>query len=175
MARRKALLFTDAARFVDYVRLGSPGSVSTRGFELLEVTWPASGQRALLLLGHRARPWSLLQRLSRAVRGEPAEAFTRVEVIVTDEDLIWLDSGRQRPCTIHSRRGAHKLIELVELRPWHEAPEGVPVLFRSEDDAALERLALDSLALGNDRIQLAGLSDSRAPHIAGQPLVQPRR
>ena len=113
MARRKALLFSDVARFVDYVRLGSPKSSSTKGFELIEVTWPTTDQRGLVLLGHRARPWSLMQRISRVFRSEPGEAFDRIEVIASDEALIWQDSGKPRPLTIHSRRGAHELIDLV--------------------------------------------------------------
>ncbi len=158
MARRKALLFTDVARFLDYVRIGSPESESSRGFELLEVTWPASGQRALVLLGHRARSFSLLQHISRVFRSAPAEPFTHIDIITDEDALIWLDEGRQRPCVVHSRRGAHRLIELVSLLPWHDAPDGGPVLCRSGDVAALERLALDSLSLDNDRIQVAGLS-----------------
>ena len=158
MARRKALLFTDAARFIDYVRLGRPNSTSSRGFELIEVTWPATRQRALILLGHRAQPWSLLQRISQVFRDAPAEPFTHIETLTTDEGLTWIDDDQQRPCTIHSRRSAHKLIELIELLPWHEAPESGSVVFRSSNVAALERLVLDSLTLGNDRIQVAALS-----------------
>ncbi|MDG1484244.1 MAG: hypothetical protein P8R54_31925 [Myxococcota bacterium] len=158
MARRKALLFTDTARFIDYVRLGTPKSTSSRGFELLEVTWPATRQRALILLGHRARSWSLLQRTSLVFKNAPAQPFTHIEILTTDEGLSWLDDDQQRPCTVHSRHSAHKLIELIALLPWHDAPASGPVIFRSSDVAALERLVLDSLALENDRIQVAALS-----------------
>ena len=158
MARRKALLFSDVARFVDYVRLGSPKSSSTKGFELIEVTWPTTDQRGLVLLGHRARPWSLMQRISRVFRSEPGEAFDRIEVIASDEALIWQDSGKPRPLTIHSRRGAHELIDLVALQPWRSPPESGPVIFRSSNIASMERLALSSLSLDNDRIQVAAMA-----------------
>ena len=158
MARRKALLFTDVGRFVDYVRLGSPRSSSTKGFALIEVTWPASGQRCLLLLGHRAKPWSVLQRTSEVFGEDPAEILQHIEVIVDDDAVIWLDEGEKRPCIVHSRRGAHTLIELVGLQTWREPPTSGPVIFRSTDSGSLEQLVLDSLALGNDRIQVAALS-----------------
>ena len=120
MGGRKALLFADVERFVDYVRLGCPRSSSTKGFELIEVTWPASGQRSLVLLGHRAKPWHLLQRTSEVFGHDPSTVLQHIEIITDDEAVLWLDAGERRPCIVHSRRGAHTLIELVELQPWRD-------------------------------------------------------
>ncbi|MEL6342405.1 MAG: hypothetical protein AAFV53_04685 [Myxococcota bacterium] len=167
MGKRKALLFTDVARFADYIRLGYPEAGSKRGFTLYEVAWPdAPRQSALILLGHSARRWGLLDRLSNLFTNlDLGEVFQQIEVIESEEGLDWKQPTGRVPLAIRRKRTSHHLIELVELVPWKAEPPPGPILFVSNDVKAFGRLLIDSMTLGNDRILVAAAGEEQIARI----------